>query len=51
VNLVLTPIQLKAQTEAMIEAIILIGAFLILDFAALRWGRDSRDLLRPTGSI
>jgi hypothetical protein len=31
----------------MLEAILLLGALLVLDLAALRWGRDSRDLLRP----
>jgi hypothetical protein len=30
----------------MFEALILLAALVILDFAALRWGADSRDLLR-----
>jgi hypothetical protein len=30
----------------MMELLIVIGAFIALDIAALRWGHDSRDLLR-----
>jgi hypothetical protein len=31
----------------MIELLIVIGALIALDIAALRWAHDSRDLLRP----
>ena len=46
-DLVLTPVQLTCHAVAMLELVNVIGAFIALDIAALRWGHDSRDLLRP----
>jgi hypothetical protein len=46
-DLALTPVQSRCQTERMIELVLVLLAFIALDAAALRWGHDSRDLLRP----
>jgi len=33
----------------MFELAIVLVALIVLDIAAVRWGHDSRDLLRPGG--
>lgn len=48
-NLALSTSQLMHETGGMFEFAIVVIAFIVLDIAAIRWGHDSRELLRPRG--